>query len=118
MREDSPESSFPLTLLIEEERAGERRPGEGGGGLGRGEEVCGGGYAAYLFSQRPPRGLAVGSEEHGLWILGSQLFLHQVGPESPCCPHLSYLHVEVHPYAPEEGEAWSKLVYVNPCIDA
>ena len=58
------------------------------------------------------------SEQHGLGILGPQLVLHQVGPQSPGCSHLGYLHVQVHTNAPEEGEAGSKLVNVNTGSDS
>ena len=44
-------------------------------------------------------------------------FRHNPGPEQTRCSHFGNLHIEVHAYAPEEGQARRKFVDTESCSD-
>lgn len=66
----------------------------------------------YLFSERPARGLRVRPQHIRLHVLWFEVLLNLIGPQSACGSHLCYLHVEIHPNSPEEGQARGKAVNV------
>src|SRR5512133_2330515 len=43
-------------------------------------------------------------------------FTDYPGPQHPCSPHLCNFHEEIHSYGPEEGETWSEVIDIQPCI--
>ena len=58
------------------------------------------------------------SEHAGFHVLGVEVLLDKVSPQSPCRPHLGNLHVEIHSHGPEEGQPRSKTVDIQTSLEA
>ena len=83
---------------------------DGGHGLNGGTDDV---VVGVLLGQTVAGGLAVGTEEEGLGVLGVELVSDTLGPDLTGGTHLGNLHVEVHADAPEEGETGADSVGVD-----